>query len=179
MASRLRSTLFILRASLVEIGRQGNSLLKSHKITVRNYSTSDNNSVSTPKPVVSVVKVYDNMDLDKFNVVKDNKGKSGVYRMTNLTNNKTYIGSSINIGHRFTTYYSIKRLESLKPSTICKALIKYGYSGFKLEILEYCAPEKCIEREQYYFDTLNPEELRSLKDGRFTFRIYTFRRNLE
>lgn len=24
-------------------------------------------------------------------------------------------------------------------------------------ILEYCTPEKCIEREQYYFDKLNPE----------------------
>jgi len=40
---------------------------------------------------------------------------------------------------------------------INKALLKYGYSGFKLEILEYCEPSKCIEREQYYIDLLNPE----------------------
>jgi len=26
-----------------------------------------------------------------------------------------------------------------------------------LEILEYCEPEKCIEREQYYIDLLKPE----------------------
>ena len=37
------------------------------------------------------------------------------------------------------------------------ALIKYGYSNFSLEILEYCAPEKAIEREQYYLDLLKPE----------------------
>lgn len=41
--------------------------------------------------------------------------------------------------------------------TINRALLKYGYSGFKLEILEYCEPSKCIEREQYYLDLLNPE----------------------
>lgn len=40
---------------------------------------------------------------------------------------------------------------------IYKALLKDGYSNFKLEILEYCAPKECIEREQYYLDYLNPE----------------------
>lgn len=49
--------------------------------------------------------------------------------------------------------------------TINKALLKYGYSGFKLEILEYCDPSKCIEREQYYIDLLNPEYNISLIAG--------------
>ena len=40
---------------------------------------------------------------------------------------------------------------------IYKALLKHGYSNFKLEILEYCAPKECIEREQYYLDSLKPE----------------------
>jgi len=40
---------------------------------------------------------------------------------------------------------------------INKALLKYGYSNFKIEILEYCEPSKCIEREQYYIDLLKPE----------------------
>jgi len=40
---------------------------------------------------------------------------------------------------------------------IYNALLKYGYANFKLEILEYCDPEKCIKREQYYIDLLNPE----------------------
>jgi group I intron endonuclease len=37
---------------------------------------------------------------------------------------------------------------------ICRALLKYGYSNFSLEILEYCLPEKCVEREQHYLDLL-------------------------
>jgi len=121
-------------------------------ITVRNYST-----VNTSGGTIQPVKIYNNMGLYRLNVVKENKGKSGIYRITNLTNNKTYIGSSVNLSHRFSCYYSIKHIERLKTSNICKALIKYGYSGFKLEILEYCSIKVLLEREQYYFNTLNPE----------------------
>ena len=39
---------------------------------------------------------------------------------------------------------------------ISRALLKYGYSNLKLEILEYCSPEDLIEREQYYFKSLEP-----------------------
>lgn len=41
--------------------------------------------------------------------------------------------------------------------TIARALVKYGYSGFKLEILEYCEPELAIVKEQYYIDLIKPE----------------------
>lgn len=40
---------------------------------------------------------------------------------------------------------------------INKALLKYGYSKFKLEILEYCDPKELAKREQHYIDHLNPE----------------------
>lgn len=40
---------------------------------------------------------------------------------------------------------------------IHKALLKYGYSGFKLEILEYCSKADLLNREQYYLDLLKPE----------------------
>jgi group I intron endonuclease len=40
---------------------------------------------------------------------------------------------------------------------INRALLKYGYAKFSLEILEYCEPSKCIEREQYYIDLFKPK----------------------
>jgi len=46
---------------------------------------------------------------------------------------------------------------NLKISLIARALIKYGYYNFQLEILEYCEPSNCIDREQYYIDLLKPE----------------------
>ena len=40
---------------------------------------------------------------------------------------------------------------------ICRALIKHDYSNFSLIILEYCSPDKCLERESYYLKLLKPE----------------------
>lgn len=40
---------------------------------------------------------------------------------------------------------------------ISKALLKYGYSNFKLEILEYCNEDNLRNREQHYLDLLQPE----------------------
>lgn len=40
---------------------------------------------------------------------------------------------------------------------IYRALLKYGYHKFKLDILEYCVLSILVEREQYYLDKLKPE----------------------
>jgi len=40
---------------------------------------------------------------------------------------------------------------------IYKALLNYGYSSFKLEILEFCNKDETLAREQYYLDLLLPE----------------------
>lgn len=57
---------------------------------------------------------------------------------------------------RFYAYYSVKRLTSSNMA-IYKALLKYGHSGFTLEILEYCEPDQLIAKEQGYIDLLKPE----------------------
>lgn len=41
--------------------------------------------------------------------------------------------------------------------SINKALIKYGYSNFSLEIIEYCDRKDILVREQYYLDLCKPE----------------------
>ena len=40
---------------------------------------------------------------------------------------------------------------------ISKALIKYGYSNFILEIIEFCKSSEVISREQYYINLLKPK----------------------
>lgn len=103
---------------------------------------------------------YSNPDLQKDNILKENKNKSGVYRWTNLNNNKSYVGSGVNLSKRIYEYYSDKYLETqLKrgKSAIYSAILKYGRSSFKFEILEYCESEALLERETYYIILLNPE----------------------
>jgi len=40
---------------------------------------------------------------------------------------------------------------------ICRALFKYGYSNFSLEILEYCLVSDLLKREDYYIKQLKPD----------------------
>ena len=51
----------------------------------------------------------------------------------------------------------IEKILNKSNNFVVGAILKYGYSEFTLEILEYCSPEKCIEKEQYYIDLLKPE----------------------
>lgn len=39
---------------------------------------------------------------------------------------------------------------------ISRAIIKYGYSNFTVEILEYCDKSLLNEKEQFYLDKFNP-----------------------
>lgn len=87
---------------------------------------------------------------------KENISKPAIYRWINNVNGKSYVGSSVNLTNRLYKYYSAKHLiESKLP--IVKAILKYGYSNFSLEILEYCTINNIIEKEQYYLDLLRPE----------------------
>jgi hypothetical protein len=100
--------------------------------------------------------VYNAYD-DKKQILSENKGKSGIYIFTNLINGQKYIGSAQNLQIRFYKYFSIYHLKSYNNMNICKALLKYGYSNFSLEILEYCDPSELLKKEKYYFKLLKPE----------------------
>jgi hypothetical protein len=107
--------------------------------------------------IIIPIKIYSNVEENKGKILKENKNKSGVYMFTNLINGKQYIGSSINLAERFSFYYSTTYMEdALKKgiSHIYRALLKNDYSNFSLTILEYCSPEQCIEREDFYFCSL-------------------------
>lgn len=94
---------------------------------------------------------YPNADTQVSTILKANKGKAGIYRWVNIKNGKSYIGSSKNLSVRLKQYYttSFIQAELLKNSSyIYRAILKDGFSSFRLDILEYCDPAKVIEREQ-------------------------------
>jgi group I intron endonuclease len=114
------------------------------------FNTSNNNSLITP------VAVYPDAFAFKEQIIRANKGKAGIYRWTNKLNGKKYIGSSVDLGRRFSEYYSITYLTK-NNMAIYKAIIKYGHTNFKLEILECCDPKDVEQREQYYLDNFQRE----------------------
>lgn len=114
------------------------------------------------KPVLK----YLNADVDKLNILKEIKGKAGIYRWINNANGKSYVGSSVDLSKRLYRYYSLAYIiVQSKHSLICKALIKYGYSKFSFEILEFCEIKNVLIREQFYIDLLKPEYNILLKAG--------------
>jgi NADH-ubiquinone oxidoreductase chain 3 len=109
-----------------------------------NLYTNQHRSYTTVTPrgpspsIANVSRVYKNAGTDKAKILTENKNKAGIYRWTNLKNGKSYIGSALDLRHRFIQYYSINHLIDNSCMLICRALIKYGHSNFRLDILEYC-----------------------------------------
>ena len=82
--------------------------------------------------------------------------QSGIYKITNIVSGKFYIGSSENIERRWGVHKSRLKGNYHINNHFQRAWDKYGEQAFKFEVLEYCSKESCIEREQYYLDTLKP-----------------------
>lgn len=105
-------------------------------------------------PLVS----FHNADVQKSEIIKEIKGKAGIYRWVNTINGKSYVGSSVDLAKRLYRYFSLAHITAQsKHSAICRALIKYGYGNFRFEILEYCDKKETFIREQYFLDLLKPE----------------------
>jgi len=111
---------------------------------------------------------YKNILDNKSVILKENKNKSGVYKITNIATNEYYVGSSRNIGKRFYRYFSINYLKNKTErhnSRIYTAILDNGYNKFTIEILEYCDTNILLNREQYYLDILKPKYNIALKAG--------------
>jgi len=100
---------------------------------------------------------YNNADTCKAQILSENKNKSGIYKWTNSTNGKRYIGSSDNLNRRFREYFNVNYLLKHQSMSICCALLKHGYFNFSLEILEYCEVSELLIREKHYWDKYTPE----------------------
>ena len=81
-----------------------------------------------------------------------NKYLSGVYCITNIIDNRIYIGSTQCFKRRFTEH-----LKSLTDNThnnphLQKFVNKYGIDNIKFEILEIVEIENLLSKEQYYLN---------------------------
>ena len=133
----------------------------------RYYSNSNepNNNDNTESKVINInnpldqnknMKVYIDMESKKKFILEENKGKPGIYMITNKITKDFYIGQSKNLYNRFLNYFNTAYIKRSPNSIVGRAFLKYGYSNFSLTILEYCDKADLTSREQYYFDTLNP-----------------------
>ncbi len=84
---------------------------------------------------------------------------SGVYKITNLINNKCYIGSSVHIYSRWNCHKT--RLNNFQHHSphLQNSWKKHGGDHFNFEILAKCPPEKeyLLRLEQWFIDNVKPE----------------------
>lgn len=122
-----------------------------------NFSYLNSNLIEKNRLSRKSVLIYKDILKDKQHMQEALKNKSGIYMWINNTNKKIYIGSSIDLRNRITSYLKNSVLIRDSSMPICTALLKYGYSEFTLEVLEFCDKDKVIERENYYFELFQPE----------------------
>lgn len=77
---------------------------------------------------------------------------SGIYKIINKTNNKTYIGSSINIERRWNAHKSSLRNGTHHSIHLQNAWDKYGEECFIFEIIAVVEQDDITHTEQYYID---------------------------
>ncbi len=84
--------------------------------------------------------------------------RTGVYSIINLVNQKLYIGSA---ARSFMSRWSLHRVRlrdnQHNSPHLQAAWNKYGAEAFEFGVVEDCAPEKCIELEQFWMDFFQPE----------------------
>ena len=82
----------------------------------------------------------------------ESSGVQGIYKITNILNEKTYVGQSVDIGNRWKQH--AKRgcgAEAMTGSKLYPALLEYGLSNFTFEILQIVPIKKDLSKlEQYW-----------------------------
>ena len=81
----------------------------------------------------------------------------GIYKITNLKNNKVYIGQSVDIERRWSSYYCLGVKVKGQPK-LYRSLNKYGLDKHKFEIVTTCEKEELNKLERYYQELYNSVE---------------------
>ena len=89
------------------------------------------------------------------------KKRCGIYKITEISSARSYIGQSLDIGSRWCDHLGAA------SSDIGSSLMAHPTS-FRFQILEICPKEKLNEREKYYiefYDSLHPNGFNHTKGG--------------
>lgn len=82
---------------------------------------------------------------------------SGIYIVKNLVNNKIYVGSSCNLNKRKAVHFRDLNKNTHHSTYLQASYNKYSSKNFEFIIIFHCNKDDCIEFENYFIQTLNPE----------------------
>ena len=121
-----------------------------------NTKNSEKCQMKTPVFPSTFVKVYDDANNSKLDMLRDLKNQAVIYMWFNKITGKVYIGSAIDGQKRLSRYFMPSVLKT--NSRIYKNILKYGHNSFSVSILEVLGETKSVSksdilaREQFYLD---------------------------
>lgn len=77
--------------------------------------------------------------------------------ITHVPSGRRYIGSSVNIGNRWTEHLSDLKFGKHHSRHLQRTWDKYGESDFVFSVLLLCETHELIRYEQWFIDNMNPE----------------------
>lgn len=80
----------------------------------------------------------------------DKKIITGIYKLTDLTNNKSYIGQAVDIASRWSEHIKKGLGIDTNNQIIYTAMKKVGPENFTFEVLEECSSKELNEKEKYW-----------------------------
>lgn len=83
----------------------------------------------------------------------------GIYKITNTTNGKCYIGKSTDVKKRLTEHMKgALGLSTISDQEIHHAIKEQGFNNWTIEVITYCEKEKLNELEKYYIEFFKSQE---------------------
>jgi len=76
----------------------------------------------------------------------------GIYKITNKTDGKVYVGQAIDIAHRWRLHIHSLRRGDHRNIRMQRAFNRDGEAAFEFSTIEECLPEALAAREQHWID---------------------------
>ena len=113
-----------------------------------------------PRAIYKIIweSYYRNITNDLINRIIGTETKTGIYKITNLNNQKTYIGQSTDIAARLKEHIKCGLGLDAPNNILYSAMFAEGVENFSFEVIEECGRESLNDREIYWIDFYHSRE---------------------
>lgn len=89
----------------------------------------------------------------RFIMILGKTTKCGIYKITNILDNKCYIGQSVDIYKRWCDHCKCGcGIDTPKNNKLYTAMLQDGLENFTFELLEECSKEELNKKEAFYIN---------------------------
>ena len=98
---------------------------------------------------------------------------SGIYVISNLIDDRVYVGSAVSLSHRKSTHFFQLRNNKHCNSHLQNFVNKYGLDKLRFNVIELCDKSELIKREQFWFSKFEYKFNIALFAGSTLGRVYS------